>query len=160
MTTKKNTMPIYNNQDIYNPYIYINTKQTKNKLKTKTSLKNTNTNTPQQTKLYYMMSVLSEIYSPTFHHPHRRTKKTHMTKVRLALSRVAVQYRKKNNKRHQENVRKNLKVVQDSNTDMRQRLARAESTWEMAENLYRTLAETVRDQGWDIKDLSREVTGN
>ena len=57
------------------------------------------------------MSVLSEIYSPTFHH--RRTKKTHMTKVRLALSRVAVQYRKKNNKRHQENVRKNLKVVQD-----------------------------------------------
>ena len=60
-----------------------------------------------------MMSVLSEIYSPTFHHPHRRTKKTHMTKVRLALSRVAVQYRKKNNKRHQENVRKNLKVVQD-----------------------------------------------
>merc|ERR1712167_346589 len=35
------------------------------------------------------------------------------TKVRLALSRVAVQYRKKNNKRHQENVRKNLKVVQD-----------------------------------------------
>jgi len=74
-------------------------------------LKNTNTNTPQQTKLYYIMSVLSEIYSPTFHH--RRTKKTHMTKVRLALSRVAVQYRKKNNKRHQENVRKNLKVVQD-----------------------------------------------
>merc|ERR1712072_1258951 len=82
-------------------------------LKSKTSLKNTNTNTPQQTKLYYMMSVLSEIYSPTFHHSHRRTKKTHMTKVRLALSRVAVQYRKKNNKRHQENVRKNLKVVQD-----------------------------------------------
>ena len=22
MTTKKNTMPIYNNQDTYNPYIY------------------------------------------------------------------------------------------------------------------------------------------
>ena len=40
------------------------------------------------------MSVLSEIYSPTFHH--RRTKKTHMTKVRLALSRVAVQYHKNN----------------------------------------------------------------
>jgi chromosome segregation ATPase len=58
------------------------------------------------------------------------------------------------------NLERDLKVVQDSNTDMRQRLARAESTWEMAENLYRQLAETVRDQGWDIKDLSREVTGN
>jgi hypothetical protein len=30
----------------------------------------------------------------------------------------------------------------------------------MAENLYRELAEKVRDMAWDIKDLSREVTGN
>ena len=59
------------------------------------------------------MSVLSEIYSPTTFQHRRRTKKNHMTKVRLALSQVAVQYRKKNNKHHQENVRRNLKVVQD-----------------------------------------------
>ena len=58
------------------------------------------------------------------------------------------------------NLKRDIKVVQDSNNDLKQRLGRVESTWEMAENLYRQLAETVRDQGWDIKDLSREVTGN
>ena len=58
------------------------------------------------------------------------------------------------------NLKRDIKVVQDSNNDLKQRLGRAESTWEMAENLYRQLAETVRDQGWDIKDLSREVAGN
>ena len=58
------------------------------------------------------------------------------------------------------NLKRDIKVVQDSNNDLKQRLGRAESTWEMAENLYRQLAETVRDQGWDIKDLNREVTGN
>jgi hypothetical protein len=53
-----------------------------------------------------------------------------------------------------------MSVIRDSNTDLKQRLARAEGTWEMAENLYRELAEKVRDMAWDIKDLSREVTGN
>ncbi len=58
------------------------------------------------------------------------------------------------------NLTRDLKVVQDSNTDMKQRLARAEATWEMAENLYRELAEKVREHGYDLKDLSREVNGN
>jgi hypothetical protein len=30
----------------------------------------------------------------------------------------------------------------------------------MAENLYRELAEKVRDMAWDIKDLNRDVNGN
>ena len=58
------------------------------------------------------------------------------------------------------NLQRDLKVVNDSNTDLKQRLSRAEGTWEMAENLYRELAEKVRDQAWDIKDLNRDVNGN
>ena len=58
------------------------------------------------------------------------------------------------------NMQRDMSVIRDSNTDLKQRLARAEGTWEMAENLYRELAEKVRDMAWDIKDLSREVNGN
>ena len=58
------------------------------------------------------------------------------------------------------NLQRDLKVVKDSNTDLKQRLSRAEGTWEMAENLYRELAEKVRDQAWNIKDLNRDVNGN
>ena len=58
------------------------------------------------------------------------------------------------------NLQRDLKVVKDSNTDLKQRLSRAEGTWEMAENLYRELAEKVRDQAWDIKDRNRDVNGN
>ena len=57
-------------------------------------------------------------------------------------------------------MQRDMSVIRDSNTDLKQRLARAEGTWEMAENLYRELAEKVRDMAWDIKDLSREVNGN
>jgi chromosome segregation ATPase len=55
---------------------------------------------------------------------------------------------------------RDIQVVKDSNTDLKQRLSRAEGTWDMAENLYRELAEKVRDQAWDIKDLNRDVNGN
>lgn len=58
------------------------------------------------------------------------------------------------------NLQRNLKVVSDTNTDLKQRLSRAEGTWDMAENLYRELAEKVRDMTWDIKDLNRDVNGN
>lgn len=58
------------------------------------------------------------------------------------------------------NLQRDLKVVSDTNTDLKQRLSRAEGTWDMAENLYRELAEKVRDQAWDIKDLNRDVNGN
>ncbi len=58
------------------------------------------------------------------------------------------------------NLQRDLKVVSDTNTDLKQRLSRAEGTWDMAENLYRELAEKVRDMSWDIKDLNRDVNGN
>ena len=58
------------------------------------------------------------------------------------------------------NLQRDLKVVQEANTELKQRLGRAEATWEMAENLYRELAEKVRDMAWDIKDLNRDVNGN
>ena len=58
------------------------------------------------------------------------------------------------------NLQRDLKVVSDTNTDLKQRLYRAEGTWDMAENLYRELAEKVRDMTWDIKDLNCDVNGN
>jgi len=58
------------------------------------------------------------------------------------------------------NLKRDLEVVQEANTELKQRLGRAEATWEMAENLYRELAEKVRDMAWDIKDLNRDVNGN
>ena len=39
--------------------------------------------------------------------------------------------------------------------DLKTRLAAAEATWTMAENLYRQLSDVVRDHTYDLKDLSR-----
>ena len=39
--------------------------------------------------------------------------------------------------------------------DLKQRLSAAEATWTIAENLYRQLADTVRDHTYDLKDLTR-----
>ena len=39
--------------------------------------------------------------------------------------------------------------------DLKQRLSAAEATWTMAENLYRQLADQVREHSYDIKDLNR-----
>ena len=39
--------------------------------------------------------------------------------------------------------------------DLKQRLSAAEATWTMAENLYRQLADTVRDHTYDLKGLTR-----
>jgi len=39
--------------------------------------------------------------------------------------------------------------------DLKTRLAAAEATWTMAENLYRQLSENVRENSYEIKDLSR-----
>nr|BAR36210.1 hypothetical protein [uncultured Mediterranean phage uvMED] len=57
------------------------------------------------------------------------------------------------------NLKRDIALVAESNADLKTRLSRAEGTWEMAENLYRELAEKVRDQAWDIKDLNRDVNG-
>jgi len=56
---------------------------------------------------------------------------------------------------HLVNLERDLGVAQDKIADMNTRLSSAEATWLMAENLYRTLADQVREQSYDIKDLSR-----
>jgi len=56
---------------------------------------------------------------------------------------------------HLINLERDLGVAQDKIADMNTRLSSAEATWLMAENLYRTLADQVREQSYDIKDLSR-----
>ena len=53
------------------------------------------------------------------------------------------------------NLKRDLKVAEDKITDQNTRLSSAEATWQMAENLYRTLADQVREHSYDIKDLNR-----
>ena len=56
---------------------------------------------------------------------------------------------------HIVNLERDLKVAQEKITEMNTRLSSAEATWLMAENLYRTLADQVREHSYDIKDLNR-----
>jgi chromosome segregation ATPase len=53
------------------------------------------------------------------------------------------------------NLQRDLNTAQEKLTDQNTRLTSAESTWQMAENLYRTLADQVREHSYDIKDLNR-----
>ena len=53
------------------------------------------------------------------------------------------------------NLQRDLKVAQEKITDQNTRLTSAEYTWQMAENLYRQLADQVREHSYDIKDLNR-----
>ena len=53
------------------------------------------------------------------------------------------------------NLQRDLTVAQEKLTDQNTRLSSAEATWQMAENLYRTLADQVREHSYDIKDLNR-----
>jgi len=53
------------------------------------------------------------------------------------------------------NLERDLKVAEDKIAEMNTRLSSAEATWQMAENLYRTLADQVREHSYDIKDLNR-----
>ena len=57
---------------------------------------------------------------------------------------------------HIVNLERDLVVAQDKITEINTRLASAEATWQMAENLYRTLADQVREHSYDIKDLNRQ----
>ena len=52
-------------------------------------------------------------------------------------------------------LQKDLKVAENKIVDQNTRLTSAESTWQMAENLYRQLADQVREHDYDIKDLNR-----
>ena len=53
------------------------------------------------------------------------------------------------------NLERDLTNAQEKIIDQNTRLTSAESTWQMAENLYRTLADQVREHSYDIKDLNR-----
>ena len=53
------------------------------------------------------------------------------------------------------NLERDIEVAKEKLTDTATRLSAAEATWEMAENLYRQLADQVREHDYDIKDLSR-----
>ena len=53
------------------------------------------------------------------------------------------------------NLQRDLEQAQKNITDINTRLSSAEATWQMAENLYRTLADQVREHDYDIKDLNR-----
>tara|TARA_R110000803_G_scaffold57207_1_gene115055 strand:- start:9 stop:320 length:312 start_codon:yes stop_codon:yes gene_type:complete len=55
------------------------------------------------------------------------------------------------------NLERDLKVSADKVIEMNTRLSSAEATWQMAENLYRTLADEVREMKYDIKDLNRDL---
>ena len=53
------------------------------------------------------------------------------------------------------NLERDLKQAQKNIAEINPRLSSAEATWQMAENLYRQLADEVREHAYDIKDLSR-----
>jgi len=53
------------------------------------------------------------------------------------------------------NLERDLKQAQKNISEINTRLSSAEATWQMAENLYRQLADEVREHAYDIKDLSR-----
>ena len=59
---------------------------------------------------------------------------------------------------NQETIFKMESKLSDSITDindLKTRLATAEATWTMAENLFRQLSDVVRDHTYDLKDLAR-----
>ena len=53
------------------------------------------------------------------------------------------------------NLERDLKQAQKNIAEINTTLSSAEATWQMAENLYRQLADQVRENSYDIKDLSR-----
>lgn len=56
---------------------------------------------------------------------------------------------------HIVNLERDLVVAKKELVDINTRLSSAEATWQMAENLYRQLADQVREHSYDIKDLNR-----
>ena len=58
---------------------------------------------------------------------------------------------------HIVNLERDLTMAQDKIAEMNTRLTSAESTWQMAENLYRQLADEVREHSYDIKDVARDL---
>ena len=52
-------------------------------------------------------------------------------------------------------ITKDLELQKEVLNDVKNRLARAEATWDMAENIFQQLADQVRQHEYDIKDLNR-----
>ena len=50
------------------------------------------------------------------------------------------------------NIERDLTQLTKNINDINTRLSSAEATWQMAENLYRQLADQVREHEYDIKD--------
>ena len=55
------------------------------------------------------------------------------------------------------NLQRDLKQAQKNIAEINTRLSSAEATWQMAENLYRQLADQVRENSYDIKDINRDL---
>ena len=53
------------------------------------------------------------------------------------------------------NLKRDLEQAEKNITDINTRLSSAEATWQMAENLDSQLADQVRENSYDIKDLNR-----
>ena len=53
------------------------------------------------------------------------------------------------------NLERDLKQAQKNINEINTRLSSDEATWQLAENLYRQLADQVREHDYDIKDLNR-----
>ena len=56
------------------------------------------------------------------------------------------------------NLERDLKQAQKNINEINTRLSSAEATWQMAENLYRQLADQVRENSYDIKDINRDLS--
>ena len=52
-------------------------------------------------------------------------------------------------------VTQDLEIQKEVLSDIKNRLARAEATWDMAENIFQQLADQVMQHEYDIKDLNR-----
>ena len=59
------------------------------------------------------------------------------------------------NKEILESVTRDIEMQKEIMNDLKNRLARAEATWDMAENIFQQLADQVRQHEYDIKDLNR-----
>ena len=59
------------------------------------------------------------------------------------------------NKEILETVTKDLALQKEVLNDVKNRLSRAEATWDMAENIFQQLADQERKHEYDIKDLNR-----
>ena len=59
------------------------------------------------------------------------------------------------NKEILQTVTQDLEIQKEMVNDIKQRLARAEATWDMAENIFQQLADQVRQHEYDINDLNR-----